>query len=74
MRFEFLSGVFPWTNRIGVRERFRDGRVFLVGDAAHNMPTTGGFGMNTGVLDAVDSWKLAAVLSWMGAPGPAGHL
>ncbi|MER5185320.1 FAD-dependent monooxygenase [Streptomyces sp. NPDC002896] len=69
VRFEFLSDVFPWTNRIGVRERFRDGRVFLVGDAAHNMPTTGGFGMNTGLLDAVDlSWKLAAVLHGWGHP------
>jgi hypothetical protein len=69
VRFEFLSGVFPWTNRIGVRERFRDGRVFLVGDAAHSMPTTGGFGMNSGVLDAVDlTWKLAAVLRGWGHP------
>lgn len=67
--FEFLSGVFPWTNKIGVRERFRGGRVFLVGDAAHSMPVTGGFGMNTGLLDAVDiSWKLAAVLRGWGHP------
>jgi 2-polyprenyl-6-methoxyphenol hydroxylase-like FAD-dependent oxidoreductase len=67
--FEFLSGVFPWTNRIRVCERFREGRVFLVGDAAHSMPTTGGFGMNTGLLDAVDlTWKLAAVLRGWGHP------
>ncbi len=69
VRFEFLSGVFPWTNKIGMRERFRAERVFLVGDAAHSMPVTGGFGMNTGLLDAVDiSWKLAAVLHGWGHP------
>ena len=42
---------------------FRDGRIFLVGDAAHRFPPTGGMGLNTGVQDAHNlAWKLAAVV------------
>ena len=46
-----------------VAERFRSGRVFLLGDAAHIHSPVGGQGMNTGIGDAVNlAWKLAAVL------------
>jgi 2-polyprenyl-6-methoxyphenol hydroxylase-like FAD-dependent oxidoreductase len=46
-----------------VADRFRDGRAFLLGDAAHIHSPVGGQGMNTGIGDAVNlSWKLAAVL------------
>ena len=39
-------------------------RVFLVGDAAHQFPPSGGFGLNTGLHDAHNlAWKLAAALS-----------
>ncbi len=46
-----------------VAERFREGRCFLLGDAAHIHSPVGGQGMNTGIGDAVNlAWKFAAVL------------
>jgi 2-polyprenyl-6-methoxyphenol hydroxylase-like FAD-dependent oxidoreductase len=45
-----------------VADRFREGREFLLGDAAHVHSPVGGQGMNTGIGDAVNlAWKLAAV-------------
>jgi 2-polyprenyl-6-methoxyphenol hydroxylase-like FAD-dependent oxidoreductase len=47
-----------------VTERFRKGRSFLLGDAAHIHTPVGGQGMNTGVGDAINlAWKLKAVLT-----------
>jgi hypothetical protein len=67
--YEMLS-VMPWTRLETVAEKFRDGRVFLAGDAIHCFSPTGGFGGNTGIADAVDlAWKLAAVLEGWGGPG-----
>ncbi len=46
-----------------VAERFRRGRVFIGGDAAHLFTPTGGLGYNTAVEDAVNlGWKLASVV------------
>jgi len=66
--FEIVS-IRPWSGHCVVAERYGHGRVFLAGDAAHLLWPAGGFGMNTGVGDAVDlGWKLAAVLQGWGGP------
>jgi putative polyketide hydroxylase len=58
-----ILGVSAWEASAHVADRYRHGRMFLAGDAAHEMPPTGGFGLNTGVQDVHNLvWKLAAVL------------
>jgi 2-polyprenyl-6-methoxyphenol hydroxylase-like FAD-dependent oxidoreductase len=58
-----------WTRRDYVADRYRKGRLFIAGDAAHQHSPTGGFGMNTGIGDAVDlGWKLAATIQGWGGP------
>ncbi|WP_158849908.1 aklavinone 12-hydroxylase RdmE [Saccharothrix deserti] len=52
-----------WEMAAWLSDRFRVGRVFLVGDAAKVTPPTGGLGGNTAIGDGFDiAWKLAAVL------------
>jgi 2-polyprenyl-6-methoxyphenol hydroxylase-like FAD-dependent oxidoreductase len=66
--FETLS-VNQWTQHLLCADRYRDGRAFIAGDAAHLVIPTGGLGMNTGVGDATDlAWKLAGTLAGWGGP------
>ncbi len=58
----------PWFTHLLLAERYADGRVFLAGDAAHQYIPTGGYGMNTGIGDAIDlGWKLAAAVKGFGS-------
>ena len=63
-----LIAISPWVRRKLVTAAYRHGRVFLAGDCAHQNTPTGGYGMNTGMGDAVDlGWKLAAAVEgWAG--------
>jgi putative polyketide hydroxylase len=64
-----VLGISVWEASAVVADRYRNGRLFLAGDAAHEMPPTGGFGMNTGVQDVQNLvWKLAAVLKSQADP------
>jgi 3-(3-hydroxy-phenyl)propionate hydroxylase len=59
-----------YTFHARMAERWRDGHVFLAGDAAHLMPPFAGQGMNSGLRDAHNlAWKLAAVVAGELGPG-----
>ena len=54
----------------GIVDRYREGRVFVAGDAAHLHPPAGGQGMNTGIQDAWNlGWKLALAVRGLASPG-----
>lgn len=57
-----------WDLRFAIADRYRAGRVFIAGDAAHSHPPYGGYGVNTGFEDARNlGWKLAAALQGWGS-------
>jgi 2-polyprenyl-6-methoxyphenol hydroxylase-like FAD-dependent oxidoreductase len=67
--FELLNQAH-WNSPKLVADAFGAGRAFLAGDAAHQLSPSGGFGMNTGLGDAIDlAWKLAAMIAGWGGPG-----
>jgi 2-polyprenyl-6-methoxyphenol hydroxylase-like FAD-dependent oxidoreductase len=56
-----------WDLRVEVASRYREGRVFIAGDACHSHPPYGGFGLNSGLEDVANlGWKLAAELEGWG--------
>jgi 2-polyprenyl-6-methoxyphenol hydroxylase-like FAD-dependent oxidoreductase len=58
-----------WRRQSVLAERYGRGRVFLAGDAVHQVSPTGALGMNTGLGDAIDlGWKLAATIQGWGGP------
>ncbi len=63
-------GANVWHRQSVVAESYGRSRVFLAGDAVHQVSPTGALGMNTGMGDAIDlGWKLAAVLKGWGGAG-----
>jgi len=67
-----ILGVLPWQPSVRIADRFCSGRVFLAGDAAHQMPPWGGQGANSGIAEMHNlAWKLSAVL---GGVAPASLL
>jgi 2-polyprenyl-6-methoxyphenol hydroxylase-like FAD-dependent oxidoreductase len=59
-----VKSIQTWAMHAQVANRYRVGRAFLVGDAAHRFPPTGGLGLNTGVADVHNlAWKLAWVIA-----------
>jgi 2-polyprenyl-6-methoxyphenol hydroxylase-like FAD-dependent oxidoreductase len=65
-----ILDIAHWRAEANIATRMRAGRVFLAGDAAHVVPPNGGYGGNTGILDARNlAWKLAAVVKGEAGPG-----
>jgi len=57
-----INSIDVWRMSAQISDAYQSGNMFLVGDAAHRFPPTGGIGMNTGIQDAHNLvWKLAMV-------------
>ncbi len=57
-----IHSMNAWRMSAQISDAYQSGRVFVIGDAAHRFPPTGGIGMNTGIQDAHNLiWKIAMV-------------
>jgi 2,4-dichlorophenol 6-monooxygenase len=64
-----IHKITRWSVDAVLASAFQKGRVFLVGDAAHRHPPTGGLGLTSAVHDVQNlCWKLAAVLDGYASP------
>jgi len=62
-----LDHIGFWDLRFAIADRYRNGGIFIAGDAAHSHPPYGGYGVNSGLEDARNlGWKLAARLEGWG--------
>ena len=63
-----ILGLMAWAPAARVAARYRSDRLFVAGDAAHQMTPSGAFGLNVGIADAHNlAWKLGAVeRGWAG--------
>ncbi|WP_373355812.1 FAD-dependent oxidoreductase [Pseudoroseicyclus sp. CXY001] len=69
LEIELLSAN-TWTVNDRYATKMRDGRVFIMGDAAHRHPPSNGLGSNTSIQDGFNlAWKLAAVLKGQAGEG-----
>lgn len=58
-----IHRISPWVMEGVIADKFRVGNVFIIGDAAHRHPPTGGLGLNSAIHDGYNlAWKLAMVL------------
>ena len=69
-----LHGASPWTMTAQVADNYGGDGTFLIGDAAHRFPPTGGIGMNTGMGDAHNlAWRIAFAERGFGTDLPNGY-
>jgi putative polyketide hydroxylase len=64
-----VISILPWEPAVRVARKLQHGRIFLAGDAAHQMPPYGGQGATSGIADVYNlSWKLSLVLQKLAGP------